>query len=1251
MTQRSWFAPHLKLVRSTRIRPLPERPLAERAGSRGYRIMQAIGLSLLALSAHAIDPVDSARVFVQTGNELHATMVRFSPDGRWLAACDALGGVVLWDAHGGRQFSQVHRHTGMCLGLDFTPDGRAVLSSGGARNGNEIVMTRWLDSAVEQTWRGHRGQVQGLAASLDSQGAWSLGEDDGLFLWRVGESAPVRRIATRLHDEAQAVASTALVLDAKQQHAWIGRRDGSILSIDLDAAADETQRVRLLTRLPESIGALALSPDAKYLAVAFGSMLGAQRRDVALLDSRNGQTLRSLASHPGPIAALAFSADGALLASASQVDMQALLAGDLKGIRAHETVRIWRVADGHLLGEARNQRNRNGMPFTRGALQFAPATREGPARLGLALWDEAPRVYELADGKLRLTHLLEGRGLSPRQLQADANGTHLLTTDGRPRVEGAETRMNAEIVRREFGRDEDWTPERLHRLNLVYGGLGWMSSVQRAALWNLKTGRLDKVVDWQRAAPGYLGLDAQGRFVSMASLFPATTMVAPLKTNLVREAVLDPDGRTRYSHFGFEPWEGPPDEIFVGTPAPAGAKDAGAEIGYSAEVLGQSPAGRWQAVAGILLGAMEKTADGTPIARPGRLFVHERLPDGKRVHRHDIALPGTARALAFAADERTLWLAGSLRGLENHDDHEAWLIAVDLSNGTVTRQWRPEKGVGIGRIVAHPGGDLLLGAGRPDLVIWDKRQETPQHVHINGAKRNLAALSLTRDGHVLATADLAGWTTLWDWPDAGRPPAPRWSRQLDAPAPHLLSFSENGKRLFAGAVDGSVRILATADGAESARLIRFDDDAWISIIPEGYFAASQDGDRWVNVRVGDRVYGIDQFYDVFYRPDIVERRLAGQSIAPLIRATLGDALRQPPPAVRIEVAASPDAKTGAQAALRLHASDSGGGIGELRLLHNGKLVELLHRRPAASAAEFSAQVDLELVAGGNDFTVVGLNGPGTLSSRPASQSVDAVGTPAATHAFVLAVGIDHFHKDGITPLRFAVKDASDVARVLERSLAGAYGNAAVSVTLLNDAAATRPGLEAALERLRREARPDDLLVWFVASHGTLDGQDRYGIVLHDWDGRAIESSLYSATDLLDAARRLRPFRQLIVLDTCHAGGVDSLVKGLYDARLSVLARNMGLHILASANATEEALDGYLGNGLFTHTLLQGLDAARADRDADRLIGVRELGDYARRETKRIARLLRHSQDPLLLNYGKDVILRSVEAPPAPSPTP
>ena len=122
-----------------------------------------------------------------------------------------------------------------------------------------------------------------------------------------------------------------------------------------------------------------------------------------------------------------------------------------------------------------------------------------------------------------------------------------------------------------------------------------------------------------------------------------------------------------------------------------------------------------------------------------------------------------------------------------------------------------------------------------------------------------------------------------------------------------------------------------------------------------------------------------------------------------------------------------------------------------------------------------------------------------------------------------------------------------------------------------------------------------------------------------------------------------------MFDTCHAGGLNSLARGLYDARLAVLARNMGLHIFASAGAAEEAIDGYQGNGLFTHALLKGLRSEAADSNRDGRISVSELGRYASSETARIARSnFRHAQQPMVMSYGKDWTLNILgDKPTAP----
>jgi len=66
------------------------------------------------------------------------------------------------------------------------------------------------------------------------------------------------------------------------------------------------------------------------------------------------------------------------------------------------------------------------------------------------------------------------------------------------------------------------------------------------------------------------------------------------------------------------------------------------------------------------------------------------------------------------------------------------------------------------------------------------------------------------------------------------------------------------------------------------------------------------------------------------------------------------------------------------------------------------------------------------------------------------------------------------------------------------------------------------------------------------------------------------------------------------------------------------------------------MDGYKGNGLFTHALLQGLNNNRdADRNSDGKVSFIELGGYSRQITTAISKEIGHSQTPVIINFGKD----------------
>ncbi len=290
---------------------------------------------------------------------------------------------------------------------------------------------------------------------------------------------------------------------------------------------------------------------------------------------------------------------------------------------------------------------------------------------------------------------------------------------------------------------------------------------------------------------------------------------------------------------------------------------------------------------------------------------------------------------------------------------------------------------------------------------------------------------------------------------------------------------------------------------------------------------------------------------------------------------------------------------------------------------------------------------MPLVPGRNKVQVSAFNSEGVESLRQTLYT-QATGDPVRADIWLVTIGVSRYQNSHYE-LRFAAKDASDVAALLS-SRYGADGSAgAAHVLALNDEKATREGVRTARAWLQR-ARPQDMAVIFVAGHGITDPDQNYYFGTYDIDAAHPSANGLPFEEFENLLDGIAPLKKLLLVDTCFSGEIErdepsavatvpgagsvtmrafgamrginvqaddtagtSLTSGLpvyarsQQEWFADLRRGTGAAVISSASGNEYALEGeQWHNGVFTYAVLDGLKNGKADRNGDGVVTVSEL---------------------------------------------
>jgi uncharacterized caspase-like protein len=288
----------------------------------------------------------------------------------------------------------------------------------------------------------------------------------------------------------------------------------------------------------------------------------------------------------------------------------------------------------------------------------------------------------------------------------------------------------------------------------------------------------------------------------------------------------------------------------------------------------------------------------------------------------------------------------------------------------------------------------------------------------------------------------------------------------------------------------------------------------------------------------------------------------------------------------------------------------------------------------------------------------GVTGNGTSNTTPAPSN-------RPPDRWALIVGIGTFTDKNIEPLRYTASDAQSFKDALLDPKIGSFKADHVHA-LLNDDATTK-NIKMQLNWLARSAGPDDLVVVYVATHGSSRDLDTVGvnyIITHDTEiGASIDpDSLYATAlpmvEIANAiATRVKARKAAIFLDTCYSGNAavqdtKLIAPGIKNASpsaetLNHIKQGAGRMVFAAAGTDQESLESdTLKHGFFTYYLVQALRQQGGSAPLSRIF------DYTQQQVSQtVAKEFRQynlQQNPVMSRSEDDTDFALVPSPSSPA---